>query len=191
MRESRDIQYSILIASSAERFNSIVKRSLKNFITIDIRDNLEAAKRCFLEKEYNLVVINAPLSGEMCEQFALDVAEKSRASVMLVVPEEICEDVMEYVTDYGIFVMPKPVSVARIDKGIRLLVAFQNKLLSLQKKSMSIEEKMEEIRIVSRAKLLLVEKKNMTEDEAHRYIGKMAMDRGTSRRRIAEEIVGN
>ena len=46
--------------------------------------------------------------------------------------------------------------------------------------------------MVSRAKLLLVEKKHMTEDEAHRYIGKLAMDGGVSRgiaaRQIVEEI---
>ena len=48
---------------------------------------------------------------------------------------------------------------------------------------------MEEIRIVSKAKILLVEKKKMTEDEAHRYIGKMAMDHGVSRKRIAEQLI--
>lgn len=191
MPKTTDLQYSILIASPSEKFNSIIRRSLKHFITIDVRDNLSSARRCFLEKDYNIVVINAPLSGEMGDQFALDVAEKSKSSVLLVVPEDIFEDVTEYVTDYGILVLPKPVSVSRIDRGIRFLVAIQSKMMSLQKKSVSIEEKMEEIRIVSRAKLLLVEKKKMTEDEAHRYIGKLAMDRGVSRRKIAETIISS
>jgi response regulator NasT len=48
---------------------------------------------------------------------------------------------------------------------------------------------MEELRLVSKAKILLVEKKQMTEDEAHRFIGKQAMNRGISRRKIAEEIL--
>ena len=59
----------------------------------------------------------------------------------------------------------------------------------LETKTLSVEEKMEEIRLVSRAKLLLVEKKNMTEDEAHRYIGKEAMDHGVSRKKIAEALL--
>ncbi|MBQ9443602.1 MAG: ANTAR domain-containing protein, partial [Lachnospiraceae bacterium] len=57
------------------------------------------------------------------------------------------------------------------------------------RKRQAAEEKIEELRIVSKAKILLVEKKKMTEDEAHRYIGKQAMDRGVSRRRIAERIL--
>ena len=48
---------------------------------------------------------------------------------------------------------------------------------------------MEELRIVSRAKLLLMEKRHMTEDEAHRLIGKQAMDKGLTRRQAAEKIL--
>ena len=48
---------------------------------------------------------------------------------------------------------------------------------------------MEEIRIVNRAKLLLIEQLKMTEKEAHRYIEKHAMDRCVTRRDIAEKII--
>jgi response regulator NasT len=48
---------------------------------------------------------------------------------------------------------------------------------------------MEELRLVSKAKVLLVEKKKMTEDEAHRLIGKQAMDQGISRRRAAQRLL--
>jgi response regulator NasT len=43
--------------------------------------------------------------------------------------------------------------------------------------------------VVSRAKITLMEKKNFTEDEAHRYIGKYAMDNGISRGRAATLIM--
>ena len=48
---------------------------------------------------------------------------------------------------------------------------------------------MEEIRLVNRAKLLLVECLKMSEAEAHRYIEKTAMDRCVRRREIAENII--
>ena len=53
----------------------------------------------------------------------------------------------------------------------------------------AIEEKMEEIRLVNRAKWLLIGELNMTEQEAHRYIEKQAMDRCVSRKIIAEQIL--
>ncbi len=48
---------------------------------------------------------------------------------------------------------------------------------------------MAEIRIVSRAKLLLISEMQMDEAQAHRYIEKQAMDRCVTKRAIAEEII--
>ena len=59
----------------------------------------------------------------------------------------------------------------------------------MEKKNASVEEKIEEIRIVNRAKCLLIEQLKMTESEAHRYIEKQAMDRCVTRRVIAENII--
>ena len=57
------------------------------------------------------------------------------------------------------------------------------------KKALSIEEKMEEIRIVNRAKWLPISELKMDEQGAHRYIEKQAMDRCISKRIVAEEII--
>ena len=59
----------------------------------------------------------------------------------------------------------------------------------LEKKTLSIEEKMEEIRIVNRAKWLLISELKMDEQGAHRYIEKQAMDRCVSKKVVAEEII--
>ena len=50
---------------------------------------------------------------------------------------------------------------------------------------------MEEIRQVNRAKMLLMQSLSMTEQEAHRYLEKQAMDRGMKRLAVAEEVIRN
>ena len=50
---------------------------------------------------------------------------------------------------------------------------------------------MAEIRLVNRAKWVLIEQRGMDESAAHRYIEKQAMDRCVTRRMIAEEILNN
>jgi response regulator NasT len=52
-----------------------------------------------------------------------------------------------------------------------------------------VEEKMAEIRLVNRAKWVLISELKMEEPQAHRYIEKQAMDRCVPRRTIAEEII--
>ena len=189
MPKTEAVRHSVLIVSASEQFVVLAKKSLVGFLTIDIKKSVALARRSFLEKAYDLVVINMPLSDEPGEEFAIDVAERGNASVMLVVPQDICEDVLEHVTDSGVFVLPKPAPRGRLDKAIRFLVATQNRVHRYEKKTLSVEEKMEEIRLVSKAKLVLVEKQQMTEDEAHRYIGKEAMNHGVSRKKIAERIL--
>ena len=48
---------------------------------------------------------------------------------------------------------------------------------------------MAEVRLINRAKWALIEQRGMTEDEAHKYIERQAMDRRLNRRVIAEEIL--
>ena len=189
MPRDKDIQHSILIVSSSDRFALLVKRSLKNYITIDTAKSSSLARRYILEKDYALVVIDSPLPDETGEALALDITERRDASVMLVAPEEISGFVMENAADHGILVVRKPAPAGQIDKAIRFLTAVQNKMVRLKQKTRKVEEKLEESRAVSRAKLLLVEKKGFTEETAHKFIGKQAMNRRVSRKRIARRII--
>ncbi len=189
MPKKEDIYHSVLIVSASEQFDLLVKKSLSGFITIDIRKTAVMARRCILERYYDLVVINSPLPDEPGDELAVDVTDKCNASVLLVTPREEFEDVLSRVTDYGVLVTPKPSPRGRIDKAIRFLISIQNRMHILERKAAAAEEKIEELRTVNRAKLLLMEKKLMTEDEAHRYIGKQAMDNGISRGRAAKIIM--
>ena len=48
---------------------------------------------------------------------------------------------------------------------------------------------MNEIRLVNRAKWLLISELKMTESDAHRYIEKQAMDLRISKREVAENVI--
>ena len=185
------IQHSVLIVSASEQFDAMVKRSLppRIFLSVENRASASLARRCILERFYDLVIINAPLPDENGVEISLDVVDNGNASVLLVVPKEVYEDVAEMVTDSGVFVLAKPFHRGRIDKAIRFLTSIQNKVRTLDKKMQTMQEKMEDQRIITRAKFLLVEKKHMTEDEAHRFIGKTAMDNGISRKGAARKIL--
>ena len=191
MAKREDIQHSVLIVSSSDKFDALVRRSLspRDYASVESKKNSGLARRCILERYYDLVIINVPLQDERGEDLALDVTENCNASVLLVVPQEIYGDLLEAVTDYGILIIPKPVPRGEIDKAIRFLTATQNKIHSLERKLQASQEKMEELRLVNKAKILLIERKHLTEDDAHRLIGKQAMDHGLSRGSIARRII--
>ena len=185
----RDIRHSALIVSSSGQFNAAVMRFLSGFPMTDYRKSGAAARRCIQERYYDIVIINAPLPDETGEQLAVYITQQCSASVLFVISSDRCEDILDQMTDRGILVLPKPFPHDRLGKAIRFLSAVQDRIHSLEKQAETMHERMEELRIVTKAKFLLVEHRHMSEDEAHRLIGKQAMDHGTSRKRIAQRIL--
>ncbi len=186
-----DIQHSLLIVSASDKLESVVRNSLppRPFMAADCKKSAASARRALLERYYDLVVIDVPLQGETGIELALDTAESGKTAVLMVTPAEMYEDVLEQVTDAGVLVVARPVPRGRIGKALRLLLAWLDKLALAEREKLKLQQRLEEQRLVGKAKVLLVQYQSMTEDEAHRYIGKRAMDTGASRKRIAERII--
>ena len=183
--------YSVLIVSAAEGFNDALstllptsKYSPTNFVS-----NISAAKRALAERAFDFVIINSPLPDDIGTRFAIDTGSSKETVVLLMVRAELQAEIYDKVAEHGVFVLPKPTSKPTMAIALSWLSSAREKLRKTEKKTLSIEEKMEEIRIVNRAKWLLISELKLDEPEAHRYIEKQAMDRCISKRIVAEEII--
>ena len=183
--------YSVLIVSAAEGFNDALstllptsKYSPTNFVS-----NISAAKRALAERAFDFVIINSPLPDDIGTRFAIDTGSSKETVVLLMVRAELQAEIYDKVAEHGVFVLPKPTSKPTMAIALSWLSSAREKLRKTEKKTLSIEEKMEEIRIVNRAKWLLISELKMDEQGAHRYIEKQAMDRCISKRSGAEEII--
>ena len=191
MPKNEQRKNNILVVSGSEQFDNSIHKALpeKGLVFMDKRKTATLARRAFLDKRYDLVVINAPLSDEMGYDLAMDLSEEYGTSVIIATPPEIYDAVWDYVADYGIMVILKPLEPDNIIKGIRFQLAIQERMHSYEDKMAKLEDKMEEVKLVSQAKILLMEQKHISEKEAHRLIGKEAMDHGVSRRMVARSII--
>lgn len=54
---------------------------------------------------------------------------------------------------------------------------------------MRLEERIGEIKVIDKAKFMLMEYKNMTENEAHYYLGQYAMTKRKKKSVVASEII--
>ena len=183
--------YSLLLVSPSEKFNLSMRNLLpeSQYRPVQIATDAAQARRCFLEKPYDVVVINAPRPDDFGAGLALDLCENSGAGVLLLVKAEHYPDINGRVSPLGVLVLPKPASSQTVSQSLQLLCGTRERLRRMEQKTASIEEKMEEIRIINRAKLLLMEQLKMTEKEAHRFIEKQAMDRCVTRITIAQSIL--
>ena len=183
--------YSVLIVSAAENLNTALTALLpeSKYSPVHVVSRVSAAKRSFAEREYDYVIINSPLPDDTGTRFAIDACNSKGTVVLLMVRAELHAEIYDKVAEHGVFTLPKPTSKPTIITALSWMSSARERLRKAEKKTLSIEEKMEEIRIVNRAKWLLISEIKMDEPSAHRYIEKQAMGRCISKREVAEEII--
>lgn len=183
--------YSVLAVSSSEQVNSALSALLpaKRFDPVRFVPSGSAARRALLECPFDLVIINSPLQDDPGVRLAIDTVHTRGAVVLLITRSEFYEDLLPLTEEQGVFLLRRPLSRTLLETAIGWMTAMRERLRLMEKRTLSVEEKMEEIRLVNRAKWALIRARNMDEASAHRYIEKQAMDRGLTRRAVAEEIL--
>ena len=187
----RERVYSILIVSATDKFTSAFADLLleTRYSPIHTAASVSAAKRILAEKTFDFVIINAPLPDDIGTRFAIDTCTSKQSAVLLLVKNDIHADIHDKVVEYGVFTLPKPTSKPTLIHALRWMESSRERLRQFEQKSLSIKEKMAEIRLVNKAKWILISELKMNEPDAHRYIAKQAMDRCVTKQTIAEEII--
>ena len=183
--------YSVLIVSSAEKLNTAISPLLPelHYHPVRIVSDVNAAKRTCSERSYDFIIVNSPLANDTGVRFAIDNAGLKGAVVLLLVRAEQYSGVYDKATVHGVFTLSKPLSRANLSLALSWMESARELLRKNEEKSISVEAKMEEIRLVNRAKWLLISELKMEEPQAHRYIEKQAMDRCISKKEVATEII--
>jgi len=183
--------YSVLLVSASEKLNTATMALLPptDFWPVTVVGSVSQARRCLLESAYDLILVNSPLSDGSGVQFCIDACAGSEAGVLLMVRSELFEELHYKLLPYGVVTLPRPTSREVVGQTLRVLCAVRERLRVSRGRQATVEEKMEELRLVNRAKWLLIEQKGMTEEEAHRCIQSRAMERRITKREAAEEIL--
>jgi len=185
--------YSVLIVSSSDVINSALTSllPLSDFAPVSLAQSVSAAKRMLEERQYDFVIVNSPLPDDVGTRFAIDVNQSGTTVVLLLVRAELHDEIHAQVVEHGVFTLSKPTSTKTVTTAISWLCSAREKLRKSEKKTVSIESKMEEIRAVNRAKWILISEQGMDEPSAHRFIEKYAMDRCVSKKQIADDIIAH
>ena len=182
---------SVLIVSASVKAEDYLRDILSggSFAQVASAKSVSEAKRMQLENQYDIVIINTPLPDDFGIEFAEQLCEDSSVGVLLFVKNELFEQVSCKVEDYDVLTFSRPGSRQSITQAVRLIAATHNRLAAFERKAVKLEAKMKEIRLINRAKWLLIDRFNMSEAEAHKYIEKTAMDNCVKRGEIAENII--
>lgn len=147
------------------------------------------ARRLLIENHVDLIVINTPLSDEFGHDFAMYACQNTLAGILMLVKSDLADSVSERVEQDGVFVVTKPISRPMFYQSLHLVNASHMRVYALQKENRRLRCQIEDMRLINRAKCLLIAEKHMSEEEAHVYMEKQAMNYRQTKRDIAEEII--
>lgn len=183
--------YNVLVVSASEKFNTSFREfsTETKFGSVRYETSISAAKRITLEKTFDFVIINSPLPDDTGLRFAVDLCSGKSTVVLFMVRAEQYGAVYPKAAPYGVFLLSKPTSKTALLQAFDWMSATRERLRKLERKTLSTEEKMQEIRLVNKAKWLLIDNLKMNENDAHKYIEHLAMDKCVSKKEIAENII--
>lgn len=182
----------VLVVSSNEKgCESLCNLIIEHELRVDITkcQSASSARRIILDSELDLVLINAPLADESGEELAVMVTQQSLATSILVVKAEYFEQEQALYCDQGILVVSKPVIRQMFFQTLSLGMSMRKRLSAMKNENEELHRKIEEIKLIDRAKWALIENLGMDESQAHRHIEKQAMDLRKSRYDVASLIL--
>lgn len=180
-----------LIVSSLQRSLDALNQLLKHCEITTIRSvkSGSEARRLLASKNFDLVVINTPLSDEFGHDLAYTIGSNTDSGIILLVKNEGLDELNHKLSQFGAMCIGKPLDRMLFQQGIRLALSSHYRVAGLQKENIKLHEKMDELFLIDRAKFALIEYLNMSEAQAHHYIEKRAMDSRETKVRIAKDIL--
>ena len=169
----------ILIISATEKSHAMLSQFLTSCHVqgqICFASSGSEARRMLVDGMFDLVLVNTPLPDEFGHELAQTVTHDTMAGVILLAKAEIADSVSEKVEDDGVFVIPKPLSRVLFTQALRMTRAARQRLTGLQSENRRLQQRIEDIRAVDRAKCLLIECCSMIDLQHPRHNDRVITD---------------
>lgn len=138
---------------------------------------------------FDSVIISTPLSDEFGLDLVADISKDTKNGIVVLAKREIADEVQKKIRFTGAFVLPRPFNKALLIQTIKLTEIAHMGMAKLEEENRQLTQQLSDMKIVSRAKSMLMQYLNLTEDQAHRHIQKQAMDLRKTQRAVAEDIL--
>lgn len=183
--------YSVLIVTSSGKLLESLSALLPpgEYDPVQTARSAGEARRCLLQRDFDLILINSPLPDGPGIGLAEDLCGETEAGVLLLIKAEAYDEVTARVRGSGVITLYKPSSRQLAAHSLQALCAMRERLRVRGKRQATVEDKIQELRLIDRAKWILIEDRHMTEPEAHKALERMAMERRITKRQAAEAVI--
>lgn len=181
--------HSVLIVSREGKAVDFIRSAMpqSKFHPVLYASSAAEARRTLLRTSVDIMIINMPLSDEFGTSLA--ISSSKQCAVAALVKPDLLERAVYKLEPYGVITLSKVIQRSVLYQTLMVLAASQMKIRSLREEASTLERRLRELKLVTKAKGLLITKKGMTEEQAHRFIERSAMDSGAKKADAARQII--
>lgn len=185
----KDKRGAIIVTQNTTSYQAIRSILGMSFSRISQCVSMTQARQKLQRQETDLIVVNTPAQDEFGVEGAIDIAMHNRVTVILLVAPEVYDNTAYRTQSSGVFVLSKPLKGQVLLETANICIAMKQRVDQLTRENDRLQRRMEELGLVTRAKCLLIEKRGMTEPQAHRFLEKEAMDHSLTKKEVAQNII--
>ena len=152
-----------------------------------IRLMIDAVRKKYPKKK--IVALYKPDRYSRLQYFLDDFAKSLNTQVLLVCNKEIYDQVSYQCKDSGIIVLSYPIKKQLLYEAFQILMSMNRRIQLYEKKISKLEQKYLELKMVDHCKLVLISNYHWSEDKAHHYIEKIAMEQNKTKFLVAKELL--
>lgn len=180
-----------LVISKNDRNAQAIKVLLEQegYTELSIATSAVEAKKCIAIDDFNLIFIYTPLEDEVGLNLSVYLAERTYAGVFIALSEKTALQMQERLSASGVVTLNKPLTAEVLHQSISVWNTLAVRINLLERENEQLKSRLEEIKLIDRAKCVLMQCLAMSEPQAHKFIERQAMDLRISKKRVAEQVL--
>lgn len=180
-----------LIIAKSEKALDCLSEILKDESYSEINTAFSAveAKKMVTCKGFDIVFIYAPLADEVGLNLSIYMATHTNSGVFIALNKDTITKAGDRLSVNGVVALEKPITAEFIHHSILAFRAMKCRIDVMKRENQKLKVQIEDIKVVNRAKCVLMQCLSMTEEQAHKYLERQAMDMRISKKQIAEQVL--
>lgn len=190
-REVSDIS-AILLCCHKKESTNVMESFLKDngYDDVIVVSDTNSAQKQIANHSFAMILVDLPFTQNRHEvSFLLSLSKATNANIMAIVNKANYESLRDQVERFGIFTLCKPIPQELFIQLLAFMRVIQCRNHQILQKQKQLVDYIKEIKLVDRAKCLMIEYEYMSEEEAHKRIEKEAMNERVTRGVIAQRII--
>ena len=165
-----------LVVRNISRTLDVVSLLSRMGLEVSEASSCQQARAMILDMDFNLVVIQPPLVDGGGRELATMASSQSSLDVVLLANASQVEALSSGLGKLGVYVVSRLIGPEEFTRTISVLQVARGRMAALEDKNARLLRRLSEERKLSEVKCLLALRLEMSEEEAHHFIEKKAMD---------------